>query len=563
MISNNDTSDLTEYDVIVVGSGAGAMLAACRAHDHGLSVLVVEKSDKYGGTSAISGGAIWIPNNSQIRGKDTPEEALTYLKAATRGLVSEERIHAYLESAPKMVEYINEKMMLQYAACHRYPDYYQHLPGAKPGGRTMEPRLFDAALLGDEFQNLREAIKGTLLLGKASMTATEAQIMLAKERGWPMLFGKVILRYFLDYPWRLKSRHDRRRGLGNAMAAGLRHAMLVRRIPLWLNTPFESLIQVNDRVTGIVTKRANGQLLKLKARRGVILAAGGFERNQQMREQYLPKPTNAEWSATPPHNTGDALRAAMAIGAKTDLMNWAWWVPSVKVPGDPAQLGLFAERNLPGCITVNGRGKRFVNEASPYLEFGAAMYSEHAKTGSAVPSWLIFDAKFRFNYPMGPLMPGQIQPDRKAWLNKVYWKDDTLEGLAKQIGVDAAGLAETVTLNNQYAQQGVDKDFNKGGNIFDRYYGDSNIKPNPCLAPIGKAPFYAVRVDAGDIGTKGGLLTDSHARVLNQSDKPIDGLFCIGNNSASVMGETYPGAGGTLGPAMTFGFRAADFIAGV
>ena len=160
-------------------------------------------------------------------------------------------------------------------------------------------------------------------------------------------------------------------------------------------------------------------------------------------------------------------------------------------------------------------------------------------------------------------MPGQIQPDRKAWLNKVYWKDDTLEGLAKQIGVDAAGLAETVTLNNQYAQQGVDKDFNKGGNIFDRYYGDSNIKPNPCLAPIGKAPFYAVRVDAGDIGTKGGLLTDSHARVLNQSDKPIDGLFCIGNNSASVMGESYPGAGGTLGPAMTFGFRAADFIAGV
>lgn len=563
MTSNNGTSDLTEYDVIVVGSGAGAMLAACRAHDHGLSVLVVEKSDKYGGTSAISGGAIWIPNNSQIRGKDTPEEALTYLKAATRGLVSEERIHAYLESAPKMVEYINEKMMLQYSACHRYPDYYQHLPGAKPGGRTMEPRLFDAALLGDEFQNLREAIKGTLLLGKASMTATEAQIMLAKERGWPMLFGKVILRYFLDYPWRLKSRHDRRRGLGNAMAAGLRHAMLVRRIPLWLNTPFESLIQVNDRVTGIVTKRANGQLLKLKARRGVILAAGGFERNQQMREQYLPKPTNAEWSATPPHNTGDALRAAMAIGAKTDLMNWAWWVPSVKVPGDPAQLGLFAERNLPGCITVNGRGKRFVNEASPYLEFGAAMYSEHAKTGSAVPSWLIFDAKFRFNYPMGPLMPGQIQPDRKAWLNKVYWKDDTLEGLAKQIGVDAAGLAETVTLNNQYAQQGVDKDFNKGGNIFDRYYGDSNIKPNPCLAPIGKAPFYAVRVDAGDIGTKGGLLTDSHARVLNQSDKPIDGLFCIGNNSASVMGESYPGAGGTLGPAMTFGFRAADFMAGV
>lgn len=564
MTTNDSASDTTEYDIIVVGSGAGAMLTACRAHDLGLSVLVVEKSDKYGGTSAISGGAIWIPNNSQMHIKDSYEEALTYIKASARGLVAEERLHAYLESAPQMVEYINEKMALQYAACHRYPDYYQHLPGSKPGGRTLEPKLFDASLLGAEFANLREAIKGTLLMGKMSMTAVEAQVMLAKESGWPLLMAKVMLRYFLDFPWRLKSRQDRYRGLGNAMAAGLRHAMLVRKVPLWLNTPFESLIQVNGRVTGIVAKR-NGQTLKLKARRGVVLGAGGFERNQEMREQYLPKPTKAEWSATPPHNTGDTLRAAMSIGAKTDLMDWAWWVPSVHVPGDPAQLGLFAERNLPGCIVVNGLGKRFVNEASPYLEFGAAMYIDHAKSGSTVPAWLIFDGAFRFKYPMGPLMPGYAFPDKtlsKSWLGSVYWKADTLDGLAKQIGVDAVGLGETVSLNNQYAQQGVDKDFNKGGSIFDRYYGDVNVKPNPCLAPIGKAPFYAMRVDAGDIGTKGGLLTDIHARVLDQSDKPIEGLFCIGNNSASVMGQSYPGAGGTLGPAMTFGFRAANFMAG-
>ncbi len=561
---NTSTSDTTEYDVIVVGSGAGAMLTAARAHDLGMSVLVVEKSDKCGGTSAISGGAIWIPNNSQMRIKDSYDDALTYIKAAVRGLVSEDRLHAYLESAPKMVEYINDKMTLKYTACHRYPDYYQHLPGSKPGGRTMEPKLFDASLLGDEFANLREPIEGTLLMHKVSMTATEAQVMLAKERGWPWLFIKVMLRYYFDFPWRFKSRHDRFRGLGNAMAAGLHHALLVRKVPLWLNTPFESLIQEGSRVTGIVAKR-NGQTIKLTARRGVVLGAGGFERNQEMREKYLPKPTRAEWSATPPHNTGDTLRAGMAIGAKTDLMDWAWWVPSVHVPGDQAQLGLFAERNLPGCIVINGLGKRFVNEASPYLEFGAAMYADNEKTGSSVPAWLIFDAKFRYSYPMGPLMPGQIAPDRglpKEWLNKVYWKDDMLDGLARQIGVDAAGLRETVKLNNQYAQQGVDKEFGKGGNVFDRYYGDVNVKPNPCLAPIGKAPFYAMRVDAGDIGTKGGLLTDIHARVLDQSDKPIEGLFCIGNNSASVMGHSYPGAGGTLGPAMTFGFRAANFMAG-
>mgnify|MGYP000953401888 CR=1 FL=1 len=559
----SSTGESTTYDVIVVGSGAGAMLTAARAHDLGLSVLVVEKSDKYGGTSAVSGGAIWIPTNSQMRIKDSYDEALTYLKAATRGMISEDRLHAYLESAPQMVEYINSQMTLQYFPCHRYPDYYQHLPGSKPGGRTMEPKLFDASLLGDEFDNLRLAFNGTLLLGKASMTATDAHVMLAKEPGWMLLVMKTMARYFLDLPWRLKTRHDRLRGLGNAMGAGLRHALLVRKVPLWLNTPFESLITEAEgkRVTGIVVKR-NGQTLKLTAKRGVVLGAGGFERNQQMREQYLPKPTKAEWSATPPHNTGDTIRAAMAIGAKTELMDWAWWVPSVHVPGDAAQTGLFAERNLPGCIVVNGKGQRFVNEASPYLEFGAAMYADHAKSGAAVPAWLIFDAKFRFNYPMGPLMPSQIAPDRKEWLGKVYWKDETLDGLARQIGVDAAGLKKTVELNNQYAKDGKDKEFDKGGNVFDRYYGDYNVKPNPCLAPIGKAPYYAMRIDAGDIGTKGGLLTDKDARVLDQSGQPIEGLFCIGNNSASVMGTSYPGAGGTLGPAMTFGFRAANLMAG-
>lgn len=556
------TTDQTTYDVIVVGSGSGAMLAAARAHDLGLSVLVVEKSDKYGGTSSVSGGAVWIPNNSQMRIKDSHEEALTYIKAATQGLVAEDRLLAYLESAPQMVEYINSQMTLQYFPCHRYPDYYQHLPGSKPGGRTMEPMLFDASLLGDEFANLRLAYTGTLLMGKASMTATEAHVMLAKEPGWMWQVIKTLGRYYLDLPWRFKSRHDRKRGLGNAMAAGLRHALLVRKVPLWLNTPFESLITEAEgkRVTGIVVKR-NGQTLQLMAKRGVVLGAGGFERNQQMREQYLPKPTNAAWSATPPHNTGDTIRAAMDIGARTELMDWAWWVPSIHVPGEAAQTGLFAERNLPGCIVVNGKGERFVNEASPYLEFGAAMYENHARSGAAVPAWLIFDGKFRYNYPMGPLMPGQIAPDRKSWLGKVYWKDDTLEGLARQIGVDAAGLKKSVELNNQYAQDGKDRQFDKGGNVFDRYYGDCNVKPNPCLAPIGKPPYYAMRVDAGDIGTKGGLLTDKDARVLDASDQPIEGLYCIGNNSASVMGKAYPGAGGTLGPAMTFGFRAANHIA--
>ena len=225
---------------------------------------------------------------------------------------------------------------------------------------------------------------------------------------------------------------------------------------------------------------------------------------------------------------------------------------------------MFAERAFPGAIVVNGQGQRFVNEAAPYLEFVDAMHQDNQKTdGRSVPAWVIFDAHFRFNYAMGPLMPGQVMPDsrlRKEWRDNLYWKADTLAELATRIGVDSAGLEATVAKVNSYAGTGVDLDFGRGGNIFDRYYGDSNVKPNPCLAPLRKGPYYAMRLDAGDIGTKGGLLTNEHAQVVREDGVPITGLYAIGNCSASVMGTRYPGAGGTLGPAMTFGFVAANHV---
>jgi len=246
------------------------------------------------------------------------------------------------------------------------------------------------------------------------------------------------------------------------------------------------------------------------------------------------------------------------------LMDWAWRAPTIAVPGEDKPRGIFAERAFPGAIVVNSLGQRFVNEAAPYLEFVDAMYRDNGLTaGKSVPAWVIFDGHFRFNYAMGPLMPAQIMPDsrlRKEWLNSLYWKDDSLAGLAKQIGVDAAGLEATVVKVNEYARTGEDVDFGRGGNVFDRYYGDSNIKPNPCLAPLRKGPYYAMRLDAGDIGTKGGLLTNEHAQVVRDDGAPIDGLYAIGNCSASVMGTSYPGAGGTLGPAMTFGYIAAKHL---
>jgi 3-oxosteroid 1-dehydrogenase len=558
----------THYDVIVVGSGAGAMTSAVFLADHGFSVLIVEKSDKYGGTSAISGGGIWIPNNhyfAKLNGNDTYATALRYLQAAAGEHVDETRLRTYLDNAPKMIEELTQTSRVRYAVAAKYPDYYPHLPGALAGGRTLDPEFFDTSLLGDELDNLRKPSPSTLLMGCIAWTARDAHKVMARGFGWRLLIMGLMLRYKLDFKWRRKSKIDRRASLGSSLVASLRRSLMDRNVPLWLNTDFAGLLTKDGRVSGVSVRR-NGAEVQLHARHGVILASGGFEQNQALREKYLPQPTRMAWSATPPgNNTGAALEAGLAQGAATALMDWAWWAPTIAVPGEEKPRGIFAERAFPGAIVVNSLGRRFVNEAAPYLEFVDAMYRDNGLTGGkSVPAWVIFDGHFRFNYAMGPLMPGQIMPDsrlRKEWLNTLYWKDDTLAGLARQIGVDAAGLEATVVKVNEYARTGKDPDFGRGGNVFDRYYGDSNIKPNPCLAPLRKGAYYAMRLDAGDIGTKGGLLTNEHAQVVREDGAAIAGLYAIGNCSASVMGTSYPGAGGTLGPAMTFGYVAANHLA--
>ncbi|AYC34038.1 FAD-dependent oxidoreductase [Pseudomonas cavernae] len=559
----------TSYDVIVVGSGAGAMTSALFAADQGLSVLIVEKSDKYGGTSAISGGGIWIPNNhyfAEKGGKDSFELALQYLKAATGEHGDEVRLRAYLNNAPQMIHALETNSRVRYAVAEKYPDYYQQLPGSLPGGRSLDPELFDTSLLGDELDNLRKPSPSTLLMGCIAWTARHAHKVMSREFGWRLLILGLMVRYKLDFKWRRKSKIDRRASLGSSLVASLRRSLMDRNVPLWLNTDFRELLTEQGRVTGVRVQQG-GKELELHARRGVIFGSGGFEQNQELREKYLPQPTRREWSATPPgNNTGAALEAGMALGAATSLLDWAWWAPTIAVPGEDKPRGVFAERAFPGAIVVNGLGRRFVNEAAPYLEFVDAMYRDNQSSGGkSTPAWVIFDGHFRFHYAMGPLMPAQVAPDsrlRKAWLNSVYWKADSLAELAGQIGVDADGLESTVQTVNEYARTGVDVEFGRGGNVFDRYYGDSNVKPNPCLAPLKKGPYYAMRLDAGDIGTKGGLLTNEHAQVVSEDGQPIPGLYAIGNCSASVMGTSYPGAGGTLGPAMTFGYIAANHIAG-
>ncbi len=543
------------------------MTSALFAADQCLSVLVVEKSDKFGGTSAISGGGIWIPNNHYFAakgGRDSVDLALRYLKAATGEHGDEKRLRAYLEHAPQMIHALEQSSHVRYAVAEKYPDYYPQLPGALQGGRTLDPQLFDTSLLGDELENLRKPSPSTLLMGRVAWTARHAHKVMSRSFGWRLLIVGLMLRYKLDFKWRRKGRRDRRAALGSALVASLRRSLMDRQVPLWLNTDFEALLTENGRVSGVQVRR-DGQVVELHARHAVIFGSGGFEQNQALREQYLPQPTQRNWSATPPgNNTGAALQAGQALGAATALMDWAWWAPTIAVPGEDKPRGVFAERAFPGAIVVNGRGLRFVNEAAPYLEFVDAMYRDNQGGGKSIPAWVIFDGHFRFNYAMGPLMPAQVMPDsrlRKEWLNSLYFKADSLAALAGQIGVDAQGLQETVARMNAYAQSGVDLEFGRGGNVFDRYYGDSNVKPNPCLAPLSKGPYYAMRLDAGDIGTKGGLLTNEHAQVVCQDGVAIPGLYAIGNCSASVMGTSYPGAGGTLGPAMTFGYIAARHIA--
>ncbi|MES0874633.1 FAD-dependent oxidoreductase [Sinimarinibacterium thermocellulolyticum] len=555
-----------EYDVIVVGSGGGGMTAALVAHGHGLTAAVIEKSDKYGGTSAVSGGGIWIPCNDDIArtgGTDSYEEALTYLKHLIGDAVPLARIEAYLKHAPEMVRYLAQRFDVRYSNVPKYPDYYPQVPGGKQGWRSMQPAAFDAKRLGAEFDHQRESFKGTLLMGRIAMDQIEAHTLFSRGPGWIALTLKLLLKYWLDIGWRLRTHRDRRQVLGQGMVAALRYAMLQNGIPLQLNTALESLIEQDGRVIGVVV-RQQGRTLRYRARRGVVLACGGFESNQQMREQYLARPTKADWTAAPPINHGDGIRAGQALGARLRHMDLVWGSPTVRKPGAAQQITLFVERGMPGCVAVNKKGLRFVNEAAAYPDFRNAMYADDAKGNGCIPAWLIFDAAFRYKYPMGIFLPGQIEPDSKLpkdWLDNVYYRADSLETLSQKIGVDTQNLLRTVAKMNEYAKTGIDVEFHKGETAIDRYYSDPSVKPNSCLGPIVKPPFYAVPMWPGEIGTKGGLDVDERARVLREDGSVIPGLYAIGNTSAAVMGPTYAGAGSTLGPAMTFGYIAARDLA--
>jgi 3-oxosteroid 1-dehydrogenase len=550
--------DSIEYDILVVGSGAGALTAAITAHDNGGNVLVVEKSDMYGGTSATSGGGIWIPCNHlmEVHGEtDTPEAALEYLKACVGDKVSDSRLMSYVKNAPKMLKDLEDKSDVKFVSTP-YADYLTEKPGSKDGWRTLDPLPMSATKLGKEFLNMRPPHPQTIF-GGFTITVNEAKKIITRSKGWKWIMAKLMISYRLDIPMRMKSKRHRRLCLGNALVGRCLTSVFKREIPIWRSTSLKSLVEKNGKVTGaIVTK--NGEDILITTKRGVILAAGGFEHNSDMRKANLPGPTDTSWSATPGQNTGDAHIAAQAVGANLTLMDAAWWGPSVRLPRDDRSRILFAERALPGIYIVNENGKRYLNEAASYDEVGRQLQA-HPKT-----SWVIFDRRAREKYGIGPLYPTAVHPDSKwnSSIKAIVKKSDTIEGLASLMGVDETGLMDTVEKVAKYSKTGVDEDFGSGSTSYDKYYGDPSVSPNPCLAPLSKAPFYAFPVYPGDIGTKGGVDVDINAQALNKKGRPILGLYATGNTASSVMGYTYPGAGSTIGPAMTFGYVAAKHAMG-
>ncbi len=557
-------------DVLVVGSGNGALTAALSCYEMGTQdVLVIEKSDLVGGTSATSGGGVWIPCNRYAKAagaKDSFEDAKKYLMSTIpEGDVPEEMIDTYLKAGPEMVDFMHERTHMRYESLEHYPDYYTNVEGSRTGHRSMEPARFDSSLLGDDVKRLRPTHHMMRLFNRIYFTQVEAALLTVQAPGWVKLTMKLLASYYLDFLWLLRG-HPRSRKIctGAAGVARLWYSLKERNIPLWTQTSMESLLDDNGKVIGAVIKK-EGKTLRVQARKGVVLAAGGFERNQAMREQYLPAPTDASWSGGVATNTGDAIREGLRLGAATRLMSGAWWCTTISVPGEPAPRLSVMEKSYPGSCIVNMRGERFANESQNYMAFQKDLYKAHSEETPCSPMYQVFDARFRRDYIVGPLMTASLKPDwtiPKEWFEtKLVGKANTVRELAEQLGIDADNLEKTVANMNRYAKDGKDPEFQRGDSAYDRYYGDPRFEPNPCLGAIDEAPFYAIRLDAGDFGTQGGLATNPNAQVMREDGSWVEGLYAVGNCSAAVL-PTYPGPGATLGPAMTFAYQAAKHIAG-
>ncbi|NLE80539.1 MAG: 3-oxosteroid 1-dehydrogenase [Rhodococcus sp.] len=548
-----------EYDIVVVGSGAGGMTAALTAAHNGLSVVVLEKAAHFGGSSARSGGGVWIPNNEVLVRDgvdDTPEAARTYLHSIIGDVVPKERIDTYIDRGPEMLSFVLKNSSLELQWVPNYSDYYPEAPGGRLGGRSVEPKPFNGKKLGAKLGELEP----DYVKAPSNFVITQADyrwlnLLVRNPRG-PLRAMRVGMR-FLAAKVTGKDLLVR----GRALMAGLYTGLEAAGVPILLNTPLTDLEVENGVVTG-VTATVDGESQTFTARHGVVIASGGFEHNEEARKKFQRAPIGTEWTVGAKANTGDGIWAGEKHGAALDLMEDAWWGPSIPLTGGP--WFALSERSLPGCIMVNDRAERFVNESAPYVEATHAMYGgkygQGEGPGENIPCWMILDQRYRDRYTFAGITPRSPFPGR--WLKAgVVVKADTLAELAEQTGLPADKLAESVSRFNGFAQSGKDEDFGRGDSGYDHYYGDPRNKPNPSLGALEKAPFYAIKMVPGDLGTKGGMRTDSDAHVLREDGSVIENLYAVGNASGPVMGHTYAGPGATIGPAMTFAYLAVLDIA--
>lgn len=529
-------------DVVIVGTGCAGLTAALAAHDQGAQVLLLEKTELIGGTTAVSAGALWIPGNHYMQTAglaDSRAEAIHYITQLADGLGAPELIALFVDTGPEMLRFVENQTTLQMAIIPNFPDYHPEMEGGKFKGRSLDAGVFDTRLLGAWAQKLRRSPVFAML--PLSINELREYGLSANPFNTPMALLQQRLEQGIV-------------SFGAALVGHLFKGLLGRGIEPLLSTPVRKLIIADDQVIGVEAEQGD-KTLRIQSRRGVILASGGFEWNAQLNAQFLGG--HLTHPQSPPANEGDGLKMAMAVGADLANMHEAWWCPVHVLPGEaydgrPLHRGDFTTmRGLPHTMIVNRQGERFVNESLTYNEMTKALLQLDPNTSARpnLPAWMILDQQYLSHYTLHTYFPGLPIPD---WLIQA----DTLAGLAQKLGIDEQQFLTSVQRFNEAARNGLDPAYGRGQSAHDRDYGDPNHQPNPCLGTIEQPPFCALPLHVGSLGTKGGVRVNQQSQVIHSLGQPIPGLYAAGNVMAGITGAGYPGGGATIGVAMTFGYIA-------
>ncbi|MQW77599.1 FAD-binding protein [Nocardioides sp. dk4132] len=541
-------------DLVAVGSGGGGLMAAIAGSDAGLSTLVVEKQPHVGGSTSMSGGVLWVPANPLMREEgvlDSVENGMAYFDSVVGDVgacSTPAKREAYIRRGGEVIEDLRAKGV-EFIRAEGYADYYSSRKGGVDRGRSVECRPFDASQIPEYADKMLPGIASMIGMTVYTNELRSIQYVNRSPRAF-LVAARVGARTAMG-----KLRRKRLLTNGSALIANLVKIARDQQVPIWLETPVQELVVEAGRVVGVVVVK-EGRPFRVRATRGVLLAAGGFSRNGEMRKKFSEhtQPADETYSVSNPGDTGEVLEQAIALGAKTDLLDEAWWLPSA-IP-QLAQTTIGQGRQRPNTILVSDKGRRFVNEADSMVEVAQGMFAHSDGT-----AWLIHDDDYRKRYVNGKGRPGILPPNvvEEGFLKRA----DTIEELAVQMGIDPTVLAGTVSAWNKGAVRGLDPEFHRGESTYNRCMGDPSRKvPNPAVGPILAAPFYAAKIIPADVGTCGGVLTDEHARVLGEDDRPIPGLYATGNITATVMGRAYPGPGASIANTIVFGYAAAKHVAG-